>query len=42
MWLWLEVNQKLEVFTVDLRMIPVLRTAHGSAVRFHGKEGHHE
>ena len=42
MWLWLEVNQKLEVFTVDLRMILNLRTAHSSAVRFHGKEGHHE
>ena len=45
MCLWLEVNQKLEVFIVELRMIlprVPLRDVHGSAVRFHGKEGRHE
>lgn len=35
-----EVNQKLEVFTVGLRAI--LNLAYSSAVCFHGKEGHHE
>ena len=42
MCLWLEVNQKLEVFIVELRMMLSMCTAHGNAVWFHGKEGHHE
>lgn len=32
MCLWLEVNQKLEVFIVELRMMLSMRTAHGNAV----------
>ena len=32
MCLWLEVNQKLEVFIVELRMMLSTCTAHGNAV----------
>ena len=45
MCFWLEVNQNLEVFIVELRMILPPRTTaglHDSTVCFHGKEGHHE
>lgn len=45
MCFWLEVNQNLEVFIVELGMLYSLHTTaglHGNAVRFHGKEGHHE